>query len=138
MKVLTATTLTNGERDNDFDWCTPGELVMFGAICDCDQLDPDNGCGCGRAFAGVHSHRATTTALIEDRAISEADLELAIRTSLEDGGWIGPWTSSEDAHSMIDEAIEMIRRTAECFPLGTVVGTRLGKVFERGRADAPH
>lgn len=51
MKVLTATTLTNGERDNDFDWCTPGELLMFGTICGRDLRDPDNGCGCGRAFA---------------------------------------------------------------------------------------
>jgi hypothetical protein len=138
MKVLTATTLTNGERHNDFDWCTPGELVMFGFICDRDQRDPDNGCGCGRAFAGLHSHRATTTALIEERDFNESDLALAMRTSLTDGGWIDESTPEDDAQEMVDEAVDMVRQTAEWFPAGTIVGTRLGLVFERGRADAPH
>lgn len=138
MKVLTATTLTNGERDNDFDWCTPGELVMFGIICGRDLRDPDNGCGCGRAFAGMRSHRATTTALIEDRSMSEADLVLAVRTSLEDGGYIDDGAPHEDDQALIDEAIDLIRRVTESFPVGTIVGTRLGRVFERGQADAPH
>jgi hypothetical protein len=137
MKVLTATTLTNGERDNDFDWCTHGELVMFGVICGRDLSDPENGCGCGRAFAGLHSHRATTTALIEERRLSATDLALAVRTSLEDGGWIDESVPEDHAQAMIDEAVDMISQTAAFFPTGTVVGTRLGQVFERGRADAP-
>ncbi len=137
MKVLTATTLTNGERDNDFDWCTPGELVMFGTICARDERDPDNGCGCDRAFAGMHSHRATTTALVEDRSISEGDLALAVRTSLEDGGWIDRSNPCQDDQELIDEAIDLIKRTAQFFPVGTVIGTRLGQVFQRGRVDVP-
>lgn len=138
MKVLTATTLTNGERDNDFNWCTPGELVMFGVICGRDLRDPDNGCGCGRAFAGMHSHRATTTAMIEDRSISTGNLEVAVRASLEDGGYIDAAHPHEDDQAMIDEAIDLIRRVTEAFPVGTVVGTRLGRVFERGSENASH
>ncbi len=136
MKVLTATTLTNGDRADDFDWCTPGELVMFGVICGRDLRDTDNGCGCGRAFAGMHSHRATTTALIEDRSISMSDLEVAVRASLEDGGYIDAAAPHEDDQAMIDEAIDLIRRVSELFPVGTVVGTRLGQVFDRGQEDA--
>lgn len=137
MKVLTATTLTNGERDNDFDWCTQGELVMFGFICGRDWRDPDNGCGCGRAFAGLHSHRSTTTALVEERKLSPTDLALAVRTSLEDGGWITESVPEDDAQEVIDEAIGMIKLVAEYFPSGTVIGTRLGQVFDRGQANAP-
>jgi hypothetical protein len=138
MRVLTATTLTNGERDNDFDWCTAGELVMFGVICDRDWKDPDNGCGCGRSFSGMHSHRATTTALVEDRELSAGDLDLAVRASLEDGGWIDTSVPDDEAKAVIDEAVGMIRHVAEHFPAGTVVGTRLGQVFERGHVDASH
>jgi hypothetical protein len=136
MRVLTATTLTNGERDNDFDWCTHGELVMFGTICGRDLSDPDNGCGCGRSFSGMHSHRATTTALVEERELSTTDLGLAVRASLEDGGWIDESVPEDEANAVIDEAVAMIRHVAEHFPVGTVVGTRLGQVFERGHADA--
>lgn len=70
--------------------------------------------------------------------MSQADLALAVRASLEDGGWIDESTPAEDSREMIDEAIGLIRQAAVSFPAGTVVGTRLGETFERGRADAPY
>jgi hypothetical protein len=59
-----------------------------------------------------------------------------VRASLEDGGWIDETIPDDDAEAMIDEAVGMIRHVAEHFPVGTVVSTRLGQVFERGHADA--
>src|SRR5579862_8855950 len=53
MKILTATSRTQGQRNSDFNWCIEGELVHFGLVCAADQDDPDGGCGCGRAFAGL-------------------------------------------------------------------------------------
>ena len=67
MKVLVATSQTQGQRENDFNFCVEGELVTVGLVCATDRYDPDGGCGCGRAFAGLNSHRATTTAKVKER-----------------------------------------------------------------------
>ncbi|WP_439331120.1 DUF7715 family protein [Modestobacter altitudinis] len=42
-----------------------GEFVFLEDVCRVDRQDPDGGCGCGRAFAGMNSHRATT-AIVRD------------------------------------------------------------------------
>jgi hypothetical protein len=50
MRILTATAIGQGIRDNNFDWTIEGELVSVGLVCARDRKDPDGGCGCGRAF----------------------------------------------------------------------------------------
>ncbi len=47
MKVLTATTKTQGARKNDFCFCDEGEMVMLGS--ECDGETADGSCGCKRA-----------------------------------------------------------------------------------------
>ena len=74
MKLLTATRERQGERDGDFCFAVEGELVLLGFVCATDQDDPDGGCGCGRAFSGMSSMRATTTALVRDLDVSYDDL----------------------------------------------------------------
>jgi hypothetical protein len=68
MKILTAIRATQGQRASDFNCCIEGEVVTFvGVLCDTDRReDPDGGCGCGRAFAGLNSHKGTTTAVVRD------------------------------------------------------------------------
>ena len=68
MKLLTATNQTQGQRASDFTWCTEGELVTpVVLICGWDEREgPDGGCGCGRAFGGLHSQKSTTTAMVRD------------------------------------------------------------------------
>jgi len=88
MKVLVATSETQGERPTDYHWATEGELVWVQEPCRRDRLRMPNACGCGWGFAGLASHRATTTAKVID--IPELDLvgyESAIAKSLADGGW---------------------------------------------------
>ncbi|MEZ5097979.1 MAG: hypothetical protein R2731_19025 [Nocardioides sp.] len=133
MLVLVATRKTNGALPDDFDHCVEGELVTIDEPCDDDLRDPDGGgCGCGRSFSGLHSHRATTTAAVVERDLSEADVREAIRSSLVDGGWIYPdRTTRELAEELVESAWVRVHAVTEHFPAGTVVGRRLERIFPR-------
>lgn len=123
MKILTATSRTQGDRHNDFHWCIEGELVHFGMICRADQGNPDGRCGCGRAFAGLNSHRATTTAMVRDiQGFTRDDYIEAIRSSLAQQGW--------DPHTAEDEADELIDLISD-WPTGTVAERRLNVISVR-------
>ena len=90
MRILVATHHTNGDVPGDYDHCIDGELVYMQDPCASDRRDPDGPCGCGRGFAGTNSHRATSTALGVDSEVTPADVDEAIRSSLETGGWLDP------------------------------------------------
>jgi hypothetical protein len=65
-----------------------------------------NACGCGRGFAGVASHRATTTAKVIDLPeLNLAGYESAIAKSLADGGW-PPAAAQGIAQAMSEMAAE--------------------------------
>jgi hypothetical protein len=118
MKVLTATAETQGARDNDFDWTIDGELVWIGIVCAKDQRDPDRGgCGCGRAFAGLSSHRATTTAQVSDLDLTRGDVIAAYAGYLESAGY-GVFAEAD----LADEVDEMLE---------AVAGWRTGEIIER-------
>ena len=123
MKILTATARTQGQRSSDFHWCIEGELVHFGLVCAADQADPDGGCGCGRAFAGLNSHRATTTAMVRDiEGFTRDDYIEAIRSSLAQQGW-DPSTAEDEADELIDILAD--------WPVGAVAERRLNHVQVR-------
>ncbi|OGV70911.1 MAG: hypothetical protein A2283_22065 [Lentisphaerae bacterium RIFOXYA12_FULL_48_11] len=63
MKVLVATRRTQGRRDNDFNFCEEGELLIYGSECDAEAVDGH--CGCRRALVGMTSGKATTTFLVQ-------------------------------------------------------------------------
>jgi hypothetical protein len=128
MKVLVATSQTQGDRPGDFHWGVDGELVWISFVCDTDANNPDGGCGCGRAFAGMSSHRAMTTAEVVDKpALTRSDFRIALRSSLDAQGW-----SILDATQMADWLLTV----AEALPTGTVVGRRLDSLVIRAQADA--
>lgn len=84
MLILEATDELQGTRDGDYHWALTGELVHLPLI-DCSSPN----CGCTRGFAGLDSHRATTTAKIVDRPdMTIEDLCHELATSLHAGGWI--------------------------------------------------
>lgn len=123
MKLLTATDVTQGYRDNDFDWCVEGELVHIGVVCERDRDDPDGGCGCGRAFAGLNSHRATTTAMIRELpGFTQEDYVEAIRSSLQQQGY-----DSSHAEHEAAELWCLVRG----WPAGTIVERRLDEIVVR-------
>jgi len=126
MKVLVATALSQGERAGDYNWCIEGELVWVQEPCASDRRDPDGPCGCGRGFAGMSSHRPTTTArIVEMHGFTRDDMVLALETSLGDGGW--PVECATDvAEGMLD--------LASRWPVGTVIDRRLDSFGPRVHA----
>lgn len=126
MRLLTATARGQGERDNDFNWCIEGELVIPPmTVCRADANDPDGGCGCGRGFGGLSSHRATTTALLREIVgIDRHDYVMAIQASLEAQGW-----GRHGADLIVDE---MLALTA-ALPLDAVIERRLDTIQVRQR-----
>ncbi|TMQ90388.1 hypothetical protein ETD83_35625 [Actinomadura soli] len=123
LKLLTATNSTQGFRDNDFDWCVEGELVHIGMVCARDRDDPDGGCGCGRSFAGLNSHRATTTAMVREiPGFTDDDYVLAIRSSLEQQGCDPAYAEHEAA---------LLRCLVRDWPVGVIVERRLDEIVVR-------
>lgn len=136
MRVLMATEETQGDRGDDYSWATPGELVMFGVICASDLRGTGRGCGCGRAFAGLHSERATTTAQVAEWAGSLDDLCLAFRDSLAKGGWLDFGGTPEEVHGVVAETVMEVLCVADRYPVGTVLGTDVGRQYVRQPATA--
>ena len=121
MKTLVATRRSQGDRADDYMHAVPGELVWLTWICDRDRRDPDHGCGCGRAFGGLSSHKATTTAEVVETEMTEDELRLAFETSLRDQGWIAPGASAEEVEETLAETLSVTRAIAAAVPLGAVV-----------------
>lgn len=124
MRILVATGRTQGCRANDYDWCIEGELVRIGEVCARDRADPDGGCGCGRGFAGLNSHRATTTARVADLPLTRAEYAEAIRSGLEAQGWPLSCFSPEQEADDLAAAVGG-------WPAGTVVERRLDELLVR-------
>jgi hypothetical protein len=127
MKVLVATTETQGQRTNDFSYCVEGELVTVGLVCARDRRDPDGGCGCGRAFAGLNSHRGTTTAKVKEIELSKADYVEALRSSLSQQGW-----PTSDVRELATWLVQLVSEWA----VGTIVERRIDDILVR-KSEAP-
>src|SRR4030042_6480117 len=85
MKLLTATSETQGQRPDDFMWCTEGEIVKCGTECDGEEIDGQ--CGCRRSMVGVQCNKATTTMKVVQVDMSKGELIIALRDSYKKGGW---------------------------------------------------
>ena len=77
MKVLVATTQTQGARDDDFSRTVSGELVFDGGPCSGVAEDEDWDCECSIAFRGVASGELTTTAIVTELPITPPAYEQA-------------------------------------------------------------
>jgi hypothetical protein len=125
MKLLTATTSTQGQRDSDFDWCIEGEVVTpLRVICDSDREEgPDGGCGCGRSFSGLSSHKGTTTAVVRDiDGYTFEDLTEAVRSHRDQAGYDASAAEAEASH---------IAALADEYDAGTVLELRLDDIEVR-------
>lgn len=131
MKILTATTRTQGQRTSDFTWCVEGEVVTADKIiCARDERDgPDGGCGCGRSWSGLNSHLSTTTAMVRDiDGFTFEDLTEAVRSFREQAGWLDMMADSDA--EIAEEAARIAEIAAE-YPDGAVLETRMGEIAER-------
>lgn len=133
MQLLTATSATQGRRDNDFHWCTEGELVWVRE----EESDRDRfeDTGVSRAWVGLSSHRATTTAIVTDLPFTAADVRSALRGYLDSVGF-GGGMSSGVLEEILDQEVELLVRLGSSVRVGTVV-ERQGPLM-RSRGRAPH
>jgi hypothetical protein len=131
MKLLTATRERQGEREGDFCHAIEGELVLLGFVCATDAENPDGGCGCGRAFSGMSSMRATTTALVRDLDITYDDLRVAVEAHLVAAGMGPELLGDAEFTELLEEMVEDTVQFARFCPTGTVVGRRLDHVHRR-------
>ncbi len=130
MKLLTATRERQGEQDGDFCHAIEGELVLLGFVCATDEADPDGGCGCGRAFSGMSSMRATTTAVVRDLDVSLDDVRLAVEGYYVSAGMGADVIGEEDFEEMVSATLEDLAEIAHV-PVGAVVGRRLDNLIWR-------
>jgi hypothetical protein len=131
MKLLTATREQQGDRDGDFCHAVEGELVLLGLVCATDERDPDGGCGCGRAFSGMSSMRATTTALVRDLDVSIDDVKLAVEGYYVSSG-LGPdLIGGAEFADLVAETVVGMEEIAEGLPVGAVVGRGLDQLTWR-------
>lgn len=134
MKLLTATRITQGVRQTDYSWTTEGELVFVQEISsDCDDL-PGVDTGVSRGFAGLSSHRATTTALVRDLPLTRQDVREALRGYLEATGFAGTMTADE-LEAVLDEEVDAMIRIGGHWPVGAVV--ERDRTLMRSRGMAP-
>jgi hypothetical protein len=131
MKLLTATRERQGERDGDFCFAVEGELVLLGYVCATDQADPDGGCGCGRAFSGMSSMRATTTALVRDLDLSVDDVRLAVEGYYVAAGMGLDVLGSKEFAELVAATVDDMVEVASGLPDGAVVGRRLDNLIWR-------
>jgi hypothetical protein len=131
MKLLTATRERQGERDGDFCYAVEGELVLLGLVCATDERDPDGGCGCGRAFSGMSSMRATTTALVRDLDVPIDDVKLAVEGYYVSSGLGLDLIGGAEFADLAAETVVGMEEIAAALPVGAVVGRRLDQLTWR-------
>jgi hypothetical protein len=133
MKLLTATRERQGDQDGDFCHAIEGELVLLGFVCAADEADPDGGCGCGRAFSGMSSMRATTTALVRDLDVSIDDVKLAVEGYFVSAGMGPDVISGAEFTGMVAETLIEMTEMADAVPVGAVLGRRLDHLVVRSQ-----
>ena len=131
MRLLTATRERLGEQDGDFCFATDGELVLIGDVCATDRADPDGGCGCGRAFSGMSSLRATTTALMRDLDLSIDDVRLAVEGYYAAAGMGPEILGAEGFAEEVAATLDVMTLIARSVPVGAIVGRRLDNLVRR-------
>jgi hypothetical protein len=129
MKLLTATRERQGEQDGDFCFATEGELVLLGFVCAADEADPDG--GCGRAFSGMSSLRATTTALVRDLDLSIDEVRLAVEGYYAAAGMGPDIIGAAEFAEVVSATVDDLADVAPRLPAGAVVGRRLDNLIWR-------
>jgi hypothetical protein len=126
MKILLASSVTQGQCANDFCYVPDGEMVTIETPCAKDtdsngQPLPDGVCGCARSFTGIFSGKGTTSALVVDvDAGFEALMNACYSQSI--------WTGEEFAAHV--EAMEALLAP---FAPNTHIGRRGDALYERQR-----
>lgn len=128
MRVLVATSATQGARRSDSTECLDGEMVWLRDVCPESRRRPDGPCPCGRSFAGMSSNKNTTTALVRDiPGLTRTEYQAALVASFDLQSWCRCCTR-RPVTEVIDELIAL----AGVFPAGAVIERRANDLNVRG------
>ena len=127
MKILTATSQTQGTSPLDFHWCNEGEILAFGF--ECDGGTWDDHCGCRRSLCGIKTHKASTTFMVKDSPFSPGELQTLFATSLVHAGWYR--SVSEETVRHAEELVDEVRQIADHFPTGSILERRDNSFLQR-------
>jgi hypothetical protein len=125
MRVLVATTETQGQRKNDFFNADEGELVHFGS--ECDGEDVDGSCGCRRCMSGLDTAKATTTFKIVEMDMTEEDLTAKLATFYHDKWHI----EGSEANELAVEEVSDLNSIVATFDIGEVLEKRGNSIQSR-------
>lgn len=114
MKLLVADKSLQ-ETEDDFFWCTVGEIVVISPIC---EKGLKNICGCERSFTGLESRKATTTAVVKDVDMSQEEFWELVKKSEENAGFSYDQEVIDDVNSML--------KTLDDFEPGDMVESNFG------------
>ena len=132
MRLLTATREAQGELPGDFCFTVEGELVLPNdLVCARDRGNPHGGCGCGRAFVGLGSRRATTTALVRDLDIAPSELRTAVEDFQETRGLGRDVIGAAEFDEVVETELALLERISCAVPVDAVVGLRLERLVWR-------
>jgi len=126
MKLLVATNETQGQRQNDFNFCKEGEILSLPFECDGETIDGP--CGCRRSLSGLDSKKATTTMRVANVPAGEFINKLVDHL-------IKAWSYPlEEAEEQALQEIRVIQQVTAQFLEGAIVERRGNKFFERRTA----
>jgi len=119
MKIIVATSETQGQRPGDFNFVAEGEIVM---VSDCDCLHA--GCDCARSMVGINSGKGTTTMKVVESDITVEEYRRLIGEANQGYGELDVEDAifNEQASALLDLAMQ--------FPAGAVI-ERDGDNFEQ-------
>ena len=132
MRLLTATREDQGELPGDFCFTIEGELVLPNdLVCAADRNNPAGRCGCGRAFVGLGSRKATTTALVRDLDIAPSELRTAVEDFQVVRG-LGPDViGAAEFDEVVEAELALLEEISRSVPVDAVVGLRLEQMVWR-------
>jgi hypothetical protein len=124
MKIIVATSETQGQRPGDFNFVPDGEVVI---VSDCDCLHA--GCDCVRSMVGIKSGKGTTTMKVVETDMTREEYRRLIREANQGYGELGVDNAifGEQADAMLNLAMQ--------FPAGAVI-ERDGEDFEQRQISA--
>ncbi len=130
MKVLVATSRTQGQRSNDLCLAHEGELVTWGSECAPEAHDVDALCCCQRAMIGLTTLDATTTVQVVERVITPEGLYRLMAEFHAREGTLSMMCPKE-VDALIRQDIEGLRHAVEPFEIGAVLERRGDSFIQR-------
>lgn len=119
MNVLT---IHRPDEPGPRDFChgIEGEPAMPPVVI-CGSPEGADWCGCNRSFAGMSSHKASTTLMVRDLDLTADDLVMAALGTINAGGWTDSLDGGDDDRDDARSIVAHFANIAACYPPGTVL-----------------